>query len=87
MYLYAESNGTSARRGSLRAGDLGVDTELRREHDQRGLGRVADHRTVVADRRVTGEHQRHRQRPEIGDRAAGGPEDGALLRVAAAFDR
>ena len=50
---------------------LGVDAELGREHDERGLGRVADHRAVVADGRVAVERQPEREPGEVRHRRAG----------------
>ena len=52
------------------AGLLGVDAELRREHHERGLGRVADDGAVVAHRSVGVEGEPEREPGEVGDRRA-----------------
>ena len=52
-------------------GLLRVDAELGGEHDERGLGRVADHAPSSADRRVAVEHEAEREPREVGHRRAG----------------
>ena len=49
-------------------GLLGVDAELGGEHDERGLGRVADDRAVVGDGRVAVQHEAEREPREVGHR-------------------
>ena len=66
---------------------LGVDAELRGEHHERGLGRVADHVAVVGHGRVAGQAQAVRQRGQVRDLGAGRLQDPAGLGVPAALDR
>ena len=66
---------------------LGVDAELRGEHDERGLGRVADDGAVVADRRVAVEREAERQAGEVGHRRAGDRLDRCRSSVALARRR
>ena len=69
-----------------RAGLLGTDPHLRGEHDECCFGGVTDDRSVVADRRITGEHQSESETREVRLRFARNAQDLAGLRVAAALD-
>ena len=73
-----------ARVGAARL--LGVDAELGRQHDERGLGRVADDAAVVGDGRVAVEHEPEGEPGEVGHRGAGDRPDRAGLAVALALD-
>ena len=66
---------------------LGVHAELRRQHDERRLGRVADHGAVVGDRGVGVEREPEREAGEVGHRDARDRLDRAGLLVALAGDR
>ena len=66
---------------------LRVDAELRREHDERGLGRVADDRAVVGDGRVAVEHEPEASRVKSGTGTPATDRDRAGLAVALALDR
>ena len=66
---------------------FGVDVELGRQHHQRRLGRIADDRPVVGDRRVAVEHHTESQVGEVRHRNAGDRLDGARLAVPLALDR
>ena len=50
-------------------GLLGVDAELGRQHDERRLGRIADHRAVVGHGRVAVEGEPEREPAEVRHRA------------------
>ena len=66
--LYSASNGSSATRGYALAGRGGVEAALLGEHDERALGRVADH-LAVADDCVRREQHRQQELARAARRA------------------
>lgn len=68
------------------AGEWGVDTDLGGEHNQRGLGRIADHLSGIGDGGIAVEAQSVGEQGEVGSGLARGLGDPTRLAVALTVD-